>query len=68
MALGAEIVAAQEDAAAAEARITRESAVKNRSPDPERIQRRAMRSPSKSQERKESQEDPAAALEPVPEP
>eukprot|EP00972_Heterocapsa_arctica_P092486 13641125-Heterocapsa_arctica.AAC.1 len=56
---------AQEEAAAMEARKARESAGNSRLPDPERVHRRALRSPSRDREDAAAEAEPAPALEPV---
>eukprot|EP00972_Heterocapsa_arctica_P097477 14381770-Heterocapsa_arctica.AAC.1 len=65
--MAAELALAQEEAAAAAAKATRESVSKSRTPDPERVHRRAQRSPGKDKEGTEAPAEAAPALEPVPE-
>eukprot|EP00972_Heterocapsa_arctica_P016378 2415380-Heterocapsa_arctica.AAC.1 len=63
--MAAELTQAQEEAAAAAAKATRESVGKSRTPDPERVHRRAQRSPAKDKDGTAATAEAAPALEPV---
>eukprot|EP00972_Heterocapsa_arctica_P009097 1339668-Heterocapsa_arctica.AAC.1 len=65
--MAAELTQAQEEAAAAEAKKTRESVGKSHTPAPERVNRRALRSPSRDKDGTAAEAEAAPALEPVPE-
>eukprot|EP00972_Heterocapsa_arctica_P091123 13446429-Heterocapsa_arctica.AAC.1 len=63
LAMAAELVLAQEEAMAA-AKVAREASSPGRTPDPERVHRRAQRSPSKEKEGAAPPEEETPALEP----
>eukprot|EP00972_Heterocapsa_arctica_P096387 14219606-Heterocapsa_arctica.AAC.1 len=63
--MAAELALTQEEATPAAAKITREATSPGRTPDPERVHRRAQRSPSKEKEGVAPPVEEAPALEPV---